>query len=191
VDRKGKRAIAVSEYAEGSYAVPDDPPSSKKKRKQQHESFMATEPVHGDGPYGYYGGMSISSSRCWNLTNSFFNKTSISNTPFDIQNAIQERERASLQYQYTGQLYLPSAWRKLTCRRSEEGKGWLRLSRDWRGACWLVNLLIGYGHIGVGTFLSRGERDGKSSTRSLRYMKLVSDPLNPEAELTTRISYIK
>jgi len=59
-DRKGKRAIAVSEYAEGSYAVPDDPPSSKKKRKQQHESFMATEPVHGDGPYGYYGGMSIS-----------------------------------------------------------------------------------------------------------------------------------
>ena len=59
-DRKGKRAIAVSEYAEGSYAVPDDPPSSKKKRRQQHESFMATEPVHGDGPYGYYGGISNS-----------------------------------------------------------------------------------------------------------------------------------
>ena len=62
-DRKGKRAIAVSEYAEGSYAVPDDPPSSKKKRKQQHESFMATEPVHGDGPYGYYGGKSVSEHR--------------------------------------------------------------------------------------------------------------------------------
>jgi hypothetical protein len=62
-DRKGKRAIAISEYAEGSYAVPDDPPSSKKKRKQQHESFMATEPVNGDGPYGYYGGMSISLRR--------------------------------------------------------------------------------------------------------------------------------
>jgi hypothetical protein len=55
-DRKGKRAITVSEYAEGSYAVPDEPPSSKKKRKQQHDSFMATESVHGDGPYGYYGG---------------------------------------------------------------------------------------------------------------------------------------
>lgn len=58
-DRKGKRAITISEYAEGSYAVPDEPPSSKKKRKQQHDSFMATEPVHGDGPYGYYGGTSI------------------------------------------------------------------------------------------------------------------------------------
>jgi hypothetical protein len=56
VDRKGKRAIAISEYAEGSYAVPDEPPSSKKKRKQQHDAFMATEPVHGEGPYGYYGG---------------------------------------------------------------------------------------------------------------------------------------
>jgi len=62
-DRTGKRAIAISEYAEGSYAVPDDPPSSKKKRKQQQESFMATEPVHGEGPYGYYGGKSISLHR--------------------------------------------------------------------------------------------------------------------------------
>jgi hypothetical protein len=110
-DRKGKRAIAVSEYAEGSYAVPDDPPSSKKKRKQQHESFMATEPVHGDGPYGYYGGMSVSSSRCSNLMNSILVKTTISNTPFDIQNTIQEREGASLQYQYTGQL--PQIWHSM------------------------------------------------------------------------------
>lgn len=60
-DRKGKRAIAISEYAEGTYAVPDDPPSSKKKLKKQHDTFMATEPVHGDGPYGYYGGQSLES----------------------------------------------------------------------------------------------------------------------------------
>jgi hypothetical protein len=46
----------VSEFAEGSYAVADDPPSSKKKRKEQQEKFMATEAVQGEGLYGYYGG---------------------------------------------------------------------------------------------------------------------------------------
>lgn len=58
VDRKGKGPISIQDIVEGSYAVPDEPPSSKKKRKQQHDKFMATEAVQGDGPYGYYGGES-------------------------------------------------------------------------------------------------------------------------------------
>lgn len=57
-DRKGKRAVAmtIQDFAEGSYAVPDEPPTTKKKREQQHHKFMSTEAVQGDGPYGYYAG---------------------------------------------------------------------------------------------------------------------------------------
>lgn len=59
IDKKGKGPISIQDIVEGSYAVPDEPPSSKKKRKQQHDKFMATEGVQGDGPYGYYGGESF------------------------------------------------------------------------------------------------------------------------------------
>lgn len=50
--------MTFQDVAEGSYAVPDGPPSSKKKRKQQHDKFMATEAIEGDGPYEYYAGES-------------------------------------------------------------------------------------------------------------------------------------